>query len=425
MTRTATHTRLQRGTTLVEALIAFLVLSLGMLAVARVQAQFRLEADIARQRSEAVRLAQEDIETLRAFSVLDAASGARAWADIASASSVIDASTGYASNTRYTVARAIDAATLPNAKTLRVAVHWADRGGAAQQVVLDSIVSASDPAQAGALAIAPIDAVAKGAFGRASGIPLAARDLGDGRSAFKPVGAGTVAWVFDNRFGLVTGRCTGINATTPTDALTPADLTSCDTHVGVLLSGTVRFSSASPPDPAQARDLPLSLDIALALTGGPYPVAPSCATEAMKTVSFTRAGGLQIEAVPIAATPASIGLASWSDSGDRFIAYHCVVIPRADGRWSGRALIAPLGWAIAAQPGARRVCRYSADLDANGAIDANIEHPAHRVDVESALAHQNFLIIDAAANCPAGATIQVLGAPTDVFADLGTSPHQP
>ncbi|HET6599601.1 MAG TPA: prepilin-type N-terminal cleavage/methylation domain-containing protein, partial [Burkholderiaceae bacterium] len=172
------HIHRQRGVTLVEALIAFLVLSLGTLAMARVQAQFRMEADIARQRSEAVRLAQEDIETLRAFSVFAAASGARAWASIASASNVVDSSTGYASNTRYTVARNV--AALPNAKTVHVAVHWADRGGAAQQVVLNSIISASDPARAGALAIAPSDPVARGVFGRSARVPQAARDLGDG-----------------------------------------------------------------------------------------------------------------------------------------------------------------------------------------------------------------------------------------------------
>ncbi|MEO6030713.1 MAG: hypothetical protein ABIP61_02230 [Burkholderiaceae bacterium] len=417
------HARHQRGTTLVEALIAFLVLSLGMLAVARVQAQFRIEADIARQRSEAVRLAQEDIETLRAFSVLAAASGAHAWADIASASSVVDSSSGYASNTRYTVARDIDAVTLPNAKTLRVAVHWADRGGAAQQVVLNSIISGSDPALAGALAIAPGDPVA--AFGRSPRIPRAAKDLGDGRSALKPVSAGTAALVFDNRSGLVIGRCTGVNAATPTDALTPVDLMTCDAHVGLLLRGTVRFSSNSPPDPAQARDAPLAHDIALGLTGGPYPAAPSCASEALKTVSFTRAGSLHVEAVPIAATPASIGLATWSDTGDRFVAYHCVVIPPASGRWSGRSLVAPIGWTIGLQPGARRVCRYSADLDASGASDANLEHPAHYSDVETALPHQNFLVVDGLENCPVGAAIQVTGTPADVFADLSTSPHQP
>ena len=72
-----TAMRHQRGTTLLEALIAFLVLSLGILTIGRVQTHLRLGSDIARQRAEAVRLGQEELENLRAFSVLGAASGAR------------------------------------------------------------------------------------------------------------------------------------------------------------------------------------------------------------------------------------------------------------------------------------------------------------------------------------------------------------
>ena len=58
--RTTPRTRhSQRGTTLLEGLVAFLVLSLGMLSVVRVQSQMRLNTDVARQRSEAVRIARK------------------------------------------------------------------------------------------------------------------------------------------------------------------------------------------------------------------------------------------------------------------------------------------------------------------------------------------------------------------------------
>ena len=57
----------QRGASLIEALLAFLALSLGMLALARVQTGLRAGADIARERSVAVRLAQVDTERSRAF----------------------------------------------------------------------------------------------------------------------------------------------------------------------------------------------------------------------------------------------------------------------------------------------------------------------------------------------------------------------
>ena len=68
--------RIQRGISLIEALIAFLVLSLGVLGMSKLQSHLRLHSDIARQRSEAVRIAQEDMEALRSFA---STTTARAW----------------------------------------------------------------------------------------------------------------------------------------------------------------------------------------------------------------------------------------------------------------------------------------------------------------------------------------------------------
>ena len=415
----------QRGTTLLEALVAFLVLSLGMLTVARVQTQLRLNSDIARQRSEAVRLGQEDLESLRAFSVMRAASGARAYADVRNAAVDIDSHSGYATNTRYRATRQIDAASAPNTKNATVTVSWNDRSGAAQQVVLDSIISGSDPAYTGALGIARSGVTVKGAFGRSARIPLAAKDVGGGRSAFKPAGNGSVALVFDNISGLVTARCTGINPGTRTRDLQAADLTACDANVGVLLSGVVRFTSASPPDPAQAVEAPLAANVALALTGGVYANAPVCAVDAMKTVSYVAAASLHVEAVPLGATPASVGVSTWTDTGDRHLAYHCVVYPLGNGQWSGRATLVPAGWSIGTGTADRRVCRFSADLDGSGAVDANLEHPSSYANVVSSLAHQNFLVIAGTETCPLRPAVKVEGSSTDVFANLSTAQHQP
>ena len=418
----------QRGTTLLEALVAFLVLSLGMLTVARVQTQLRLNSDVARQRSEAVRLGQEDLESLRAFSVVgaSAASGsARSYADVTSTARSVDSDAGYATNTHYRVARQIDAASAPNAKDASVTVSWTDRSGAVQQVVLNSIINGSDPAYTGALGIARGGVPVKGAYGRSVRIPLAAKDLGGGRSAFKPAASGTVALVFDNRSGLVTGRCTGINPATATRDLQAADLSACDANIGYLLEGVVRFTSAAPPDPAQAVEPPLAADIALTLTGGAYPNAPACAVEAMKTVSYVVGASLHIEAVPVGAAPASVGVAAWADSGDRHLAYHCVVYPLGNGQWSGRTTLVPTGWAIGTGLAERRVCRYTADLDGSGAVDSNLEHPSVYANVDSTLAHQNFLVIKGSEVCPTRPGVRVEGDSGDVFASLGTVQHQP
>ena len=395
MNSPSTPLRRQRGTTLLEALVAFLVLSLGMLSVARVQTQLRLHADVARQRAEAVRLGQEDMERLRAFAVIAHSAGARAYADIASTATAVDANTGFASNTRYVVARQIDATALTHAKSAAVTVGWTDRSGSAQQVVLNSIIAESNPAYTGALGIAPSGAPVKGAFGRSVRIPLAAKDLGNGSSALKPVAEGTVALVFDNASGLVTSRCVGVSAAITTASLTTSALAGCDGLVGHLLTGSVRFSEASPPNPAIANDSPPPFDVTLALTGGSYAHAPQCSTETV------------------------------TNGSEQYANYHCVVYPLATGLWSGRVNLVPMGWSVGAGAGDRRVCRYSADLDGSGAIDRNVEHPASYSAVDASLANQNFLVIGGADTCPSGTPVSQNGIAGDVVADLGTAPHQP
>ena len=67
MTQTQRRRSASRGFTLLEALIALLVLSFGMLAIAGFQTTLLRSSDLAKQRAEALRLAQQKMETLRAF----------------------------------------------------------------------------------------------------------------------------------------------------------------------------------------------------------------------------------------------------------------------------------------------------------------------------------------------------------------------
>lgn len=135
----------QRGHTLIEVMIAFLVLSAGMLAVVRLQPELRQHAEAARQRSEATRIAQQDIEALRA------AAGA-------SLGAVVDATYDIApdglGSPRYAVRRRVDAASWPQARGLSVTVTWPDRSGQAQQLRLVTLIEAADPSAAGAMLLA-------------------------------------------------------------------------------------------------------------------------------------------------------------------------------------------------------------------------------------------------------------------------------
>jgi len=85
-------------------------------------------------------------------------------------------------------------------------------------------------------------------------------------------------------------------------------------------------------------------------------------------------------------------------------AYRCVVYPLANGTWSGRANLLPIGWNIGVSATDHRVCRYVTDVDGSGAIDANIEHPANYTAVNTSLPHQNYLVIAGPETCPSNTT---------------------
>lgn len=411
--------RSHRGAALFESLIAFVFLAIATLVAAQVQSHLRLHADLARQRSEAVRLGERELETLRAWSTLTAASGASAYAAIVDAESVEDADSGYTSNADYRIVRRIDDAAFAGAKATSVAVEWADRSGATQRVVLDSVIAQSDPAWSGALAVGAGAGVPRGAFGRSTAVPVSARSLGSGRSVLKPAASGSTAVVFDDTTGSIVARCTGVAAATATRDLTSSDLSSCAAGIWLVLTGTIRFTSAVPPLPSQANEVPPAVAVALALSDGSYAALPDCSAEPMKTVRYSAGASLHIDAVPIDALPASLGLASWSDTEDRFVSYRCIVTPRADGRWSGRSTLVPTGWTIGTGSADRRVCRYASDRDASAAIDANIEHPADYADVAGALQAQNFVVVRGDQSCPAAPDTGLLAA------SLGTVQHQP
>ena len=327
-----------RGITLIEALIAFLALSLGLLALARLQPELSRHAELARQRSEALRIAQEDIERQRAYAVVGAASGARSYDAIAAAQRDVDAEGGAAhASTAYRLTRTVDATTQAGAKALHVVVDWTARDGATQQLSLDTLVAGIDPGLAGSLTLASRGVDVRGAFARSVDIPLAARDLGDGRSVLKPVVGGVAAIVFDNRSGAVVATCDAVAAAARTDDLTIADLGTCTRVDGMLLRGEIRFTQATPPAADVANDAPLALAVVLDLDPPAPSVAPWCAAEALKTVALVRNGSRRIDAVPLAATPDPSGLDAWTETGERFVAYHCVVVPPVGLRqWSGR-----------------------------------------------------------------------------------------
>lgn len=368
-----------RGVSLIEALVALAVMAFGMIGIAGMQSALRANADIARQRSEAVRIAEEAIERARAYSVVSTAAGKAAYADVASLGAAVVA--GYVTNTQYTRTVTVNETAPQRFKSVAVDVDWTDRSNTAHRVTLTTVVHRTPPELAAALAIPGNDTVVQRPGGRNPAVPPGAVDQGDGTSTFTPPGAGSVAWVFDNSTGFIKFICLG---------------GVCSASDARLVTGFVRFATAvAGPTPALAEnptDPPLAVSVSITQTlpaavtppdcfWGPFPEPPAVATA---------------------------------------VEYFCVVrVLSPLFQWSGQALVGGLTLAASvsdASASAYRVCRYTPyrNNDAvgtrqpppSGPALTNDDHPLLYSFVSGSLLNQNFLVIRAgngsvAFDCPA------------------------
>ena len=135
----------ERGFSTIEPLLAALVLALGMIGLARLHVDLCGHAQAARERTEAVRLAQQDLEQLRAFA------GTAGWTAIDDAEPADVTPSG--GTTRYLRERSVQTQAESGLKTVLVTVRWADRRGAAQEIRLQTMIADADPALSGALAL--------------------------------------------------------------------------------------------------------------------------------------------------------------------------------------------------------------------------------------------------------------------------------
>lgn len=392
----------RRGMTLVEVLVCLLVLTVGLAAISRLQAHLRLSADAARQRAEALRLAQNEMERLRAFTQVPAGTGPT-YASIETGEPVpMEDPTA---STHYTLERQVVTTAAPRHKAVTLTARWTDRIGDPQQVELASMVAGIAPALGGVLSLQRRVSEPLQPQGRHPAIPLTSRDLGDGRSVFKPSVQGVVAWVFDHVTGMITQVCQAPAGVANTD-LSAGQLSHCGTTQGLLVSGFVRFATQTDTPGARDAEQPASpamnLDLCLVATHTARCTAPSlaeCFDDAPSTPSPTR----------------------------QTVIYHCAVFPPAGtSHWTGRLNLEPVNWHLAAPevPGGFKVCRYSFDHNASGRID-NAEHPALYTEVATPLTDQNFLVVRDAATCPVDLPVSVGSVAPDNVVNDSTVQHQP
>lgn len=372
----------RRGVALIEALVALTVTALGVVAVLGIQSVLRQNADIARQRSEAVRLAQAEIERWRSFD-LSAATGIQGmYANLNSGSNApLDGS-----NTTFTVSRAVTTSASPAYKALAVHVDWTDRSGQPQRVTLNTTLNDVAAALAASVVVPADGGATAGTGGRHGGIPMAAKRLSPTQSALRPpqpaATGDSIVWIFNNQTGLFS-VCSTTAATT--ELVTLENFSNCGQARFQLLSGFVRF--------------------ALPTGDGGTPLEPR--PEHAESPVWAPPGEIQVVLRKTAPAPAGpiTCLSAPSISAPAFVAYFCQIpagTDPAERPWSGRTLVTgPL--ALTDDPlefGAERyrICRYTPYTDErtveSGTIQ-NVEHPLDYVAVDGPLANQNFLVIRA------------------------------
>ena len=146
-----------RGFTLLEALVALLVMSFGMLAIAGFQANLSRSSDLAKQRTEAMRLAQQKMESLRTYAKVTTDSSTPHvvnYTDDVISSTVATQET-HTSNATFLTTWTATSNTTDTEKRIWINVSWTDRANDAQNVSLVSVISKFDPADIGTLATGP------------------------------------------------------------------------------------------------------------------------------------------------------------------------------------------------------------------------------------------------------------------------------
>jgi hypothetical protein len=369
---------------LIEALVALAVVGFGMLAVVGSIGTLRLNGDVSRQRSEALRIGQDLIEEWRGFSVLAPVAGntRTAFADIVTG----DAFQVTGANATYTVRRRVSedaevpGTIRPDRRHVLVTLTWNDRIGEPQEVRLSTTIERVDPALRGAGVAAPAGILSRPSYGRSAVVPPGARQIPEGRSVLVPPGqpvGDRVVLVFNNATGVVTRCVTGAQTT---DTVVVADLndTNCGTDQYLLMQGFIRFYLTPAATAAQrAVDMRAAADTP--------PVTPTVAVERTEPLDGTD--------TCITSTVANV------------VEYYCVVYTFDVPRWSGTLVVGLPGLTIGSGDSDFRVCRFFpvTRIDAGKSIQET---------VVTNLLNQNLVVTTGANTVPtAGCNINITTAP--------------
>jgi Tfp pilus assembly protein PilV len=360
------------GFTLVEALIALVITAFGMLGLAGMQMMMSRNAEVAKQRSEATRVAEAKLEELRSFTQIATGAGVVSWDGLTSGS---DTQTSDETNTTYTRTWTLSTATTDAGhitnpyRTIRVNVTWADRSGVTTAtnavsniVTLNSVISQTDPADSGALAFPlPANTTIKRPKNRSLNIPIPSKKLSDGNNSVYSTSSFSI--VFNNDSGYVTRKCDPVSDVDDVD--TEDELTGCVDFDGYVVSGYISKTMTSFPASLGINET----DLAARITGDAAGV--DCAVDTATNQN----------------TEATL-------SDYKF--YLCVIpvsTPVADGgSWSGRVHLSGMNTGTD-----YLVCRLQYPTTATGTSNQRNVQPY--TSVAESLDNQNY-IITTATSCP-------------------------
>ncbi len=128
------------GQTLIEVMITVAFIGISAIALIRLQNALAYDNSYAQQKSEAIILANKQMEILRDYQSLNTLAGYTSYQSIATGTS-----TTAGVNASYSLTWTVTAHTNPTYKTLDVTVSWTDRYNNAQSVRFVSNVAGLDP----------------------------------------------------------------------------------------------------------------------------------------------------------------------------------------------------------------------------------------------------------------------------------------
>lgn len=420
------RTRLS-GFAIIEALVALVIVGFGMLALAGLQGALTRNVDVAQQRTEATRLAQEKMEELRSIvstsTSVNIAATASAPASVSSAGRMWtspdlggdnDDGVGrsgetiddYETNTTYTRAWYIDVSTRSTdtgspyhrsneaERLIGVLVTWVDRAGETQKVSLSSIISKTDPSDAGFLGFPlPQNTFIRRPLNRSLDIPIPAVNIGNDKSAVK---FGDDKYLkFQNTTGDVLEICTPTTSLSdnPTADQLNAALTSnvCSEIKGYIVAGYITKASSMIDSNWSAIEGNLGINYELVTRNAPGTRPISC--------QFGNAISLSTGSV-IANTKYYICVIPLTEPSPTLTVY---------GPYNWEGIIRISFPSSAATANKYYICRYQ--YTTNSSLDINQANIQPYVHVNKSIDQQNYLIATTAntsttpSTCPSDMTV--------------------